>query len=368
MKIALVNSSLDCGGAQRVMAIMANYWASRGEDVTLITLDRTDRDFYPLDRRIRRIGLGLIAPSPNMYVAFKSNIRQIRRLRAAMRECEPNAVISFLDKMNVVTLIATLGLRVPVVISERVDPRVHTIEPIWSKLRCWLYPRAHALVVQTTTVSDWALRFLPDSQVHVIPNPVEIKTGNAAAATVDINIRPPLVIAVGRLQAQKGFDLLVQATAQCEQRNWSLLILGEGPDRERLESMVKQYGLETRVHMPGNVSSVVSALRQACMFVLSSRYEGFPNALLEAMSCGLPVISFDCPSGPGDIIEDGVNGVLVPAEDVQGLACAIDRLMTDRNERQRLGDEARNVITMFSIEKIMDSWQQLLVEMSMKKT
>lgn len=367
MRIVLVISALDCGGAERVMSIMANYWASRGEKVTLITLEHADRDFYPLDRRVRRVGLGLLAPSSNIYVAIKSNVSRVRRLRAAMRECQPDVIISFVHKVNLVTLFAAQGLRVPVVVSERTDPQCHAIEPIWSRLRRWLYPRAHAVVVQTTAVRDWAALFLPSEKIHVIPNPIEIRTEDTADIATNLNFRSPFAVAVGRLQPVKGFDLLVQAFARCEHRDWSLAILGEGPDRGRLESMIRHYGLETKVHMPGKLSSVDNILRRASMFILSSRYEGFPNVLLEAMSYGLPVLSFDCPSGPRFIIEDGVNGMLVPAEDVNALASAMDRLMADRDERGRLGRQARDIVGTFSLDKIMNSWYQILIAVSPTK-
>jgi glycosyltransferase involved in cell wall biosynthesis len=167
---------------------------------------------------------------------------------------------------------------------------------------------------------------------------------------------------MGRLNPQKGFDLLLQAFARCAEKHadWSLMILGEGDERPRLEAMASDLGIKDRVTMPGLVKDPLRILRGTDLFVLSSRYEGFPMALVEAMACKLPVISTDCPSGPRDIVRDGVNAILVPPNDVNALAGAMDRLMANQAERQRLGANAVQVIERFSVEKVMNIWDNLL--------
>ena len=177
------------------------------------------------------------------------------------------------------------------------------------------------------------------------------------------------VVAMGRLVKQKGFDLLLKAFGQCAAKHagWSLVIVGEGHERQCLEALAADLGIQDRVRLAGLVKEPVSILRGADIFVMSSRYEGFPNALLEAMACGLAVISTDCATGPRDIICDGVDGVLVLPNDVGSLAAAMDRLMADKVERQRLGAKALAVTERFSGEKIMKQWDELLLQVSIDK-
>lgn len=172
------------------------------------------------------------------------------------------------------------------------------------------------------------------------------------------------VVAVGRLVAQKGFDLLLQAFARLQGRypDWSLVIVGEGPLRAELEGLVERLGLSGRVFLPGLVQAVPALLKRCDLFVLASRYEGFPNALGEAMAAGLPVIAADCPTGPRELVRHGVDGLLVPPEDPATLAEAMDRLMGDGEERRRLAGRAVEVTARFSEEKVLALWDQVLAE------
>src|ERR1700733_4389767 len=168
--------------------------------------------------------------------------------------------------------------------------------------------------------------------------------------------------AMGRLDYQKGFDLLIDAFARAAegQPDWSLVILGEGPERRRLEEQIHTRGLEPRVQLLGWVSDPSRVLRDCDAFVLSSRYEGFPNALLEAMALGLPAVAVDCPSGPADIIRSEVDGLLVPLGSVPALTTALRRLMCDEKLRHRLGREAVQVVGRFSSERYYARWEAVL--------
>ncbi|ALA60772.1 glycosyltransferase family 4 protein [Nitrospira moscoviensis] len=361
MRITLVIATLGAGGAERVMARMADYWAEQGHGVALITLDGADKDFYGVHPAVARIGLGLAHPSAGVRQALTRNIGRIASLREAMRRSNPDVVISFVDKTNVLTLMATVGLSIPVVVSERIDPRYHGIERSWALLRRLFYRRAAALVVQTDGLRPWAQGLIDPNDVYVIPNPLSEKI-RACDGSVRSARPKNTIVSMGRLAVQKGFDDLLRAFARCgnSRPDWSLVIIGEGPERGRLEALAAELGVRSRVTLAGRLADPFEVLQRADLFVLASRYEGFPNALLEAMACRLPVVSTDCPSGPRDIIRDGVDGVLVPPGNVTALSEVMGRLMDAPQERERLRARAVEVVERFGIEKIMKSWSELL--------
>lgn len=367
MRITLVIGSLSGGGAERVMSILADYWAQSGESVTLITLTDVSEDFYKLDPRVRRIGLGLTKVSHSLWDGIRNNIRRVAALRRAIHASQPDCVLSFIDQTNVLSLAACWGLGIPVIASEHIDPRQMNIGKLWNILRRWLYPRAAAVVVLTENVRSWAEGLAAPKAARVIANPIP----NALLQSVhtDQAGAPGLIIAaMGRLVRQKGFDVLLKAFARSGERHpdWSLMILGEGPERSQLESLAWELGIGARVSFPGLIQNPFRMLRRTSMFVLSSRFEGFPMALIEAMACGLPVISTDCPSGPRDIIRDGVDALLVPTEDVSALAEAMSRLMGDPAERERLAARAVEVIDRFGVNSVMRQWDALLAEVTQR--
>lgn len=366
--LTLVISSLSCGGAERVMSIMANYWADKGWKIDLLTLDDgTEPPFYKLDCRVRYVPLGLTQDSSNALIAIRNNLKRIQILRAAISESKPNAAIAFVEKTNVITLLATRGLNVPVVVSERTDPAMFSIGKIWGQLRQRTYPLAHRLVVQSKGALSY---FSPQIQVRtiIIPNPVLPPPERKHRTNKPLVERA--IIAVGRLGEEKGFDLLIRAFACLKDvhPDWRLTILGEGSLRRELEALREQLGLSHRIHLPGRVKNPYEYLNQADIFVLSSRFEGFPNALCEAMACALPVIATDCPSGPREIVRDGVDGILVPNKDVKALTVAMDRLMSDAGERKRLSERALEVTERFSLDKVMGMWEELLSQVLKGRT
>lgn len=359
MKVTLVIYGLGGGGAERVMSIVANYWVSKGWDVTLLMLlPPAKQSFYPLDPRIQLKPLDVAGKSANFLAAIGNNWKRVQVLRRAIITSEPDVVISFMNSVNVYTILACLRTNIPVIVSEHIYPGSNDANKIWQLIMRLTYRYADLVTVLTQN----ALQFYPAKEGYrtiVMPNPVVAPEPSESDAML---LQSPSLIAIGRLHPQKGFDLLLKAFHKIHAKHpeWQITILGEGAMRSELEQLRSQLKLIDRVHLPGLVSNVPKYLSQADLFVMPSRFEGFPMALCEAMAYGLPVLAADCLSGPRDIIEDGINGVLVKTEDVDALAVELDKLMCDPAKRQQLAANAPNILDRFGVEQVMDIWQSAI--------
>ncbi len=370
MKLSLFIYDLGCGGAQRVMTTVANGLAGRGHAVTLYTLSSGD-PFFPVNPEVQVNCLGGITPEGSgraaRAAAFLARIRLIRR--AIVRD-NPDAALSFISEMNVMTLLAVIGTGVPVAVSERSYPPMMKVSPLYSTLRRLFYPAAAAVVVQTKVAAEWARPWLRKGKVHVLPNPVSRPAVGVRAVDEDWPAGRKIIFSMGRLSREKGFDLLIEAFSMIgeKHREWVLLILGEGGEEEMLAKMAKEKDCEGRVFVRPARKDVGALLKAAALYALPSRFEGFPNALCEAMAAGVPVVAFDCPAGPGEIVRDGVDGLLVNPGDIRGLADSLDRLMSDSGLRDELSRNAVAVAERFSSSKIVERWEGLLAGISRRGT
>ncbi|WP_449063089.1 glycosyltransferase family 4 protein [Planomonospora algeriensis] len=221
------------------------------------------------------------------------------------------------------------------------------------------YGRLDALAVLTGTDRRDYQRLLPGTPVVRIPNAVADLGGRRPAAHGN-----RLVVAAGRLTAQKGFDLLIRAFAQVAERHpdWRLRIYGSGAKKAELCGLVSDLGLGGTVKLMGRSDHLPDQLAEASMYVLSSRFEGLPMVMIEAMGHGLPVVAFDCPTGPGEVLTDGIDGLLVPPGDVGALAAGIGRLIADEELRRRLGAAARETVRDYAPDAVMPLWENLFAE------
>lgn len=366
MRIAFCVSSMGAGGAERVAATLVNAWAREGHEIILIpTYSRGSGCFYKLDKSIKLIFLADLATKSKRGI-FNGIISRTRALRSLLKEYRPDVVVSFLFNVNIMVAGSIVGLGLKHVICERTDPFVMPTPIIFKLLRRITYPLSHTLVVQSASVaqkiedSNWRL-----SRVEVIPNPISDSFADQETETLPCRTsHKKRVIAVGRLSEEKNFDQLLMAFAKIAPNNmdWHLSIVGEGAMRLQLEELVEKFNLQNRVDLPGLKTNICHELDNSDIFVLSSSFEGFPNALLEAMSRGVACITTNCPSGPAEITENGKLAILVPVNNCEALSNAIDKLMNDGEMRAALGQSSKlSVNERFSIDEILERWQKVLL-------
>ncbi len=351
--IMFVIATLQGGGAERVVCTMANYWADKGHKVSIATFAAKGQgSAYPLHENVSLSELDILGKK---HGAISDNVSRIKSIRAFVQRENPDHVVSFMESTNVLVMLATMGLGVPVTISDRIDPKAYNYGAVWRLLRNVSYHFADHFVVQTKDVTESYPASL-GRKAAIIPNFV-----NALPAAPAVQ-RDNVVCAMGRLTKQKGFDVLLSAFAALPDQNdgWGLEIYGEGEDGEALKTLSQDLGISDRVSFKGFTDDVPSVMNRAGIFVLSSRYEGFPNVLLEAMAFAVPVISTDCRCGPKEIIENNKNGLLVPNENVKKLSAQLSLLMQDSALREKLGNEAVKVREDYSIGRIMKMWEELV--------
>lgn len=363
MRIAFVIPGLGPGGAERIASLLCNFWAAQGHSVTLITFEAVDAlPFYSLHQRVAIRRLETPAGRLGLATKLATNVRRVRRLRKLLRELRPDTIVAFTTDANVVSLCAACGLGLPVVISERNQPERPGLGHAHNLARTICYRYASAAVVQTEQIADWfRTRFrIP---VHVLPNPVQLDTGSDPHNSPGPRGegRDRILVSVGRLTSQKGFDILIKSFAKLAAKHpdWRLVIYGEGPDRTVLEKLRVDSMCSDRISLPGLTSDVQAVLENASLFVLPSRFEGYPNVLLEALSVGLPVVATDCPGGTREILADGTYGMLVPPDDVQAMTTALDTMMSSPALRESYAKNAREAVADLDVAIIGKRWLDL---------
>lgn len=298
------------------------------------------------------------------------------RLARLIRRVKPDIVLAVLRYANVVTILATLLARVPtrMVINEQNLPEAEFARNRGASVKRWilraLYPRAHGVTAISRGIAEALVTGarVRHTGMRVIPNPVDLGAAGALATHppphpwLATEGGPPVIIAAGRLVWQKGFDTLLRAfrIVRAARDDARLIIVGTGPLAEELLAVREALGLTSSVAFPGFDPNPYRYYARAACLVVSSRYEGFGNVIVEAMACGTPVVSTRCPVGPEDIITDGVNGLLIPVDDERAMAAALVRLLDDRPLAERLGRAAKTRALDFSAGRVAEAYASFL--------
>ena len=337
---------------------LCGFLAKSGRDVSVLTLSGDDPDAYNLPAVVQRRRIEIRREATSGFQSIKFTGDHLLEMRRNILSLKPDVVLSFINQANIRTIGCLVGTGIPVVISERVHPAYEPVPRSWKLLRRLVYRRASAVVVQTDEIAEWFRKFIPTRRLVTIPNAVRDWTflGHHHPR------HEPIILGIGRLARQKGFDLLLCAFAKAKLADdgWRVVILGEGDDRRALSQLSGDLGVSESVWMPGHVTNVSDWISRSSIFALPSRFEGFPNALLEAMQLGTACVSFDCPSGPSDLILDGSNGLLVAPNDVGALSQALRKLALDGPLRERLAREATKVSSTFSMDRVYGLWTETL--------
>ncbi len=335
------------GGAERVISILSKEYAERGWDTDIGVLL-----FYKLAYEINHSTrfLDFTGGSGSRVSRIPYWIRAIRRY---VKREKPDAVVSFAARINALVQLACIGLNVPIIVSERIDPRHDGREMPVKMLNALLYPKARKVVFQTERIASYFGRRVRDNGC-IILNPV-------AVTTKTYETRKQKIVTAGRLARQKNHRLLMESFRDVVALypQYELWIYGEGDLLEELTAFGKTIGVEDRVFFPGNSPDVHREMADAEMFVLSSDFEGLSNALMEAMMMGLPCISTNC-SGSDEIIVDGENGLLVPVGDGEALTAAMIRLVQNKDLRERVGKAAMKTSKNFTVEAVIGQWMEVI--------
>ncbi len=358
--VLIVISHLGHGGTQRVVCNLANALAREGYRVRILLSKRKHNNALQLDPAVELEFL--VYQPPRRTFAHLAGLWRLGfwlpKLRARIRASGAPVLVSFIRPTNVKVLLACLGMkRLRLVICERNDPQRQPLARHWNLLARLLYRTADAVTVNSRgaarSLDGWGI---PGDVVY-LPNIL-----TAAPSREPACFAAPTILAVGRLVPQKGYDLLIRALAKAGDRlgDWRIIFLGEGPAEKPLKELAKSLGVAERLDWPGHVADPFPYYHGAMVFALPSRYEGMPNALLEAMSCGLAPIVSNASAGPLEVVSDGENGLVVPVESVSALSAALVRLAENPQERERLGASARATGAPHLPETALQAWITLL--------
>jgi GalNAc-alpha-(1->4)-GalNAc-alpha-(1->3)-diNAcBac-PP-undecaprenol alpha-1,4-N-acetyl-D-galactosaminyltransferase len=355
-KICLIIPSLGPGGMERVMSLLANYFSTeKGAEIHLILYAKKRNIFYEIDESV-----SIHRPDFEFRDRFRAyyTLKTLFFLRKKVKELSPDVILSFGEYWNQFVLLSNLGRNDRIYVADRAQPGLKR-SYLYNRITKWLYKRAKGIIVQTKKAKKIYYKLYNHQNIAAIGNPIrDIENAD------EISDREKVILSVGRLVDTKHFDLLIRIFEKVQKKNWHLIIVGGDSQKQnemmRLRGLIKEKNLEDSVELAGIVSNVDEYYRKSSIFAFTSSSEGFPNVIGEAMSAGLPVISFDCVAGPSDLIEDGKNGYLIPLFDENEYSKKLTSLMNDEYLRKIMGEHSKQRIQDYSTPSIGDEFLKFI--------
>jgi GalNAc-alpha-(1->4)-GalNAc-alpha-(1->3)-diNAcBac-PP-undecaprenol alpha-1,4-N-acetyl-D-galactosaminyltransferase len=351
-KVAFIIYSLEMGGAERVISELANKFSEKKSKIFIILFSQK-KPYFDLNSNITLIHLPVLSDTSSIFIKINNTFKRFYFLRKVILENDITNIISFTTTINIYSLIVSFLTPAKIIISERTDPLAHKIDSILVVLRKLFYRFADKVVIQNKVQYDFYSKYVNSEKLLIIPNPVKKIVGNIYL-NKEVNI-----ISVGRLIKSKNHIELIMCFKDAE-INCKLIIIGDGDQKETIVDFLKKNDLQNRVELLGSQKDVYKHLNPNCIFASTSLYEGFPNALIEAMNAGLNCIHYDCPSGINEIIEDDVNGYLIPLNSKEIFTQKLKEVYQNSEKRIVISENAKIRAKDYDAEKISKKWEQIL--------
>lgn len=355
MKILFYIGNLRKGGAERVVATLSNKLVEKNEVIIITTTD--EKVEYGLNKNIKLFSLKNFDGNKNPLV---KNAIYLKKLKRYIKEIDPDIILGFLPEPSYRLLLLKPFIKTPVIISDRNDPKVEYASLKNRILMNALYKRANGFVFQTEEARNYFSKKIQNKSV-VIANPVD----DRFLKTKYIGEKSTEFINVGRLNGQKNQIFLIESFKDVIEKypNYKLLVYGDGDLKNELNTYIKNNKLNNNVKLCGNADNIENILKEKKCFILSSKYEGMPNALMEAMAVGVPCISTDCPcGGPRELIKNNINGLLIKNNDKNELVSAMYKIIENNEMCKKMAVNAKKNMNNYSCDKIVSRWFEFMKE------
>jgi GalNAc-alpha-(1->4)-GalNAc-alpha-(1->3)-diNAcBac-PP-undecaprenol alpha-1,4-N-acetyl-D-galactosaminyltransferase len=360
IKIALILPSLHAGGMEKVMVSLANFLELKNNTkVYLVVLIKSEK-FYPVNSKVT-----LIEPIFPISPTFKGKIGILKYLRSTLKEIKPNSILSFGSMYNSFVMLANIGLRNRIFLSDRSNPYRNSFKSFFNRreyindglmhylLKMILYRYATGIIVQTEFAKKVEEEQLSHNNIIVIPNPIRLK--------VNKNIQKErIILNVGRFIKSKHQQELIKIFTKVRIEGWKLIFLGEGPEIENSKNLVSELKMSDFIKFKGNVNNIEDYYYKSEIFAFMSTSEGFPNALAEALMTPLASIAFDCVAGPSDLIENGHTGVLIPLNDFELYSKELKELMMNEQIREDYRNNSKEFMKKYNYAITMEKFYKVL--------
>jgi N-acetylgalactosamine-N,N'-diacetylbacillosaminyl-diphospho-undecaprenol 4-alpha-N-acetylgalactosaminyltransferase len=350
-KIILIVPSLIRGGTERVVSILSKRLSENYKVYVVIYHD-------PIEYEIGGELINLETPTGSFWRKIKNTFNRVVKLKRLIRKISPDFIVSFMGNLQPILTFE------PVIVSIHNNPDFFPLQEKLCLNTIYKLPNVKKIITCSFGIEKKLRCNYNLKNTKTIYNPLNLDY-IAKELLAPKPFEFDYILAIGRLNRQKGFDILIRSFAKSDLKNRiKLVILGEGEERKNLEELIAELKLKNQVLLFGKVDNPFIYMKYAKFFILSSRYEGLPMVLLEALACGTPVITTDCETGPTDIVEDRENGLLVPVKDENALKSAMEELFYDQKLYEKIKANTRKSVGRFSVKNIVQEWLKLFEEMS----